>query len=82
MLLLHRSSLRGNLSRHAKCGIILNNIEHLSFFIIEFTKSLEVLDNKELQDCAAKAYLRYVEQAIEVTTQEDSAYNDFTKKAG
>ena len=42
------------------------------------TKSLEVLDNKAEQDCAATAYLKYVEQAIVVPTQLDSAYNDFT----
>ena len=41
-------------------------------------KSLEALYNKAEQNCEAMAYLRYVEQAIAVPTQEDSAYNVFT----
>jgi hypothetical protein len=43
-------------------------------------KSLEVLYNKAEQNCDAMAYLKYVEQAIAVPTQEDSAYSDFTWK--
>ena len=43
-------------------------------------KSLEVLYNKAEQNCDAMAYLNYVEQAIAVPTQEDSAYSDFTWK--
>ena len=38
---------------------------------------LDVLYNKAEQDCVAKAYYRYVEQAITVPTQLDSAYNNF-----
>ncbi|MBQ7317467.1 MAG: hypothetical protein IJW91_00885, partial [Phascolarctobacterium sp.] len=51
-----------------------------TFIPITFTysqKSLEVLDNKAEQDCAAPAYLKYVKQAIAVPTKEDSAYSDF-----
>jgi len=37
----------------------------------------EVLYSKAEQNCEAKAYLAYVEQAILVTTQLDSAYDKF-----
>jgi len=37
----------------------------------------EVLYSKAEQNCEAKAYLAYVEQAILVTTQLDSAYGKF-----
>ena len=37
----------------------------------------EVLYSKAEQNCEAKAYLAYVEQAIAVPTQLDSAYNEF-----
>ena len=40
-------------------------------------KALEVPDNEAEQDCEVKAYFAYVEQAIEVPTKLDSAYNDF-----
>jgi len=36
--------------------------------------------NKAEQNCEAKAYLAYVEQAIEVLTQEDGIYDAFQKK--
>ena len=35
--------------------------------------------NKTEQNCEATAYLAYVEQAIAVPTQEDSASNAFCK---
>lgn len=41
-------------------------------------KTLEVPYNKAEQDCVAMAYLEYVEQAIEVPTQLDGAYDVFT----
>ena len=36
--------------------------------------------NKAEQNCEAKAYLAYVEQAIEVPTQEDGIYDAFQKR--
>ena len=36
--------------------------------------------NKAEQNCEAKAYLAYVEQAIEVPTQEDGIYDAVQKK--
>ncbi len=38
----------------------------------------EVLYSKAEQNCEAKAYLTYVEQAIAVPIQLDSAYGKFT----
>ena len=43
------------------------------------SKRLEVVDNKAEQNCAAKAYRAYVEQAIAVPTQLGAAYNRFAK---
>jgi len=39
-----------------------------------------MLYNKAEQNCEAKAYLAYVEQAIEVPTQEDGIYDAFQKR--
>ena len=36
--------------------------------------------NKAEQNCEAKVYLAYVEQAIEVPTQEDGIYDAFQKR--
>ena len=39
-----------------------------------------MLYNKAEQNCEAKAYLAYVEQSIEVPTQEDGIYDAFQKR--
>ena len=45
--------------------------------IIKPQNALEVPDNEAEQNCEAKAYLKYVEQAIEVPTKLNGAYMKF-----
>jgi hypothetical protein len=60
---------------HIKKRCSIKNSAYESYF----RKALEVPDNEAEQNCAAMAYLAYVEQAIAVPTKLDGAYHAFFK---